>query len=79
MKILNIHLREFTKNELSSIGDLHIMLSEDFGNAYELCSSKRLAETTLRNQSNSDVRVFYWDENEFNGSEYIHLYETLYD
>jgi hypothetical protein len=79
MKILNIHLREFTKNELSSIRDLHIMLSEDFGNDYELCSSKKLSERTLRNQSNSDVRVFYWEGNEFNGNEYIHLYETLYD
>jgi hypothetical protein len=79
MKILNIHLKEFTKDELPSIGDLYIMLSEDFGNDYELCSSKRLAESVLRNQSNSDVRVFYWDMNEFNGNEYIQLYETLYD
>jgi hypothetical protein len=79
MKVLNIHLREFTKDELPTIGDLHVMLSEDFGNDYELCSSKRLAERTLKNQSNSDVRVFFWSENEFNGSEYIHLYETLYD
>jgi hypothetical protein len=79
MKILNIHLKEFTKDELPSIGDLHIILSEDFGNDYELCSSKRLAENVLENQSNSDVRVFYWYENEFNGDEYIQLYETLYD
>ena len=79
MKVLNIHLREFTKDELPSIGDLHIMLSEDFSDDYELCSSKRLAESVLNNQSNSDVRVFYWKGNEFNGNEYIQLYETLYD
>ena len=79
MKILNIHLREFTIDELTSIGDLHIMLSEDFGNDYELFASKRLAESALKNQSNSDVRVFFWEGNEFNGNEYIQLYETLYD
>jgi hypothetical protein len=79
MKILNIHLREFTKDELPSIGDLNIMLSEDFGDGYELCSSKRLAESVLENQSNSDVRIFYWEGNKLNGNEYIQLYETLYD
>ena len=79
MKVLNIHLREFTKDEMPTIGDLHIMLSDDFGNDYELCSSKRLAVSKLNNQSNSDVRVFYWECNEFNRAEYIQLYETLYD
>jgi hypothetical protein len=79
VEILNIHLREFNKDEMPTIGDLHIMLSENFGNDYELCPSRRLAESTLKNRFNSDVRIFHWKCAEFNGTQYIQLYETIYD
>lgn len=73
-KILNIHLNEF--NEDSNISEI---LTELFDSNYKLLSSKKSAIEELETQMNSDIRVFYLQLDSFEGSNYIQLYEVLWD
>jgi hypothetical protein len=74
MKILNVHIDEYTTNI-----DLMDMLKEYFDDNFRLVNSKSKAINELKSQTNSDIRVFYSIESSINESDYVHLYEVLFD